>query len=164
MVMEFHTYVARIAMQLGNISEEEFLNKFICGLKPNTWTKLEFRDLKTIVKAVKWADTFDTRHYRKKDNQRYYGSFSSNSTSQDDNCREPMQIDVLKTVPNDITTPIQIDAFETKSQQVKLIKLTDKERIYLWSIGACFKCCKTGHMAREYPSKANNNNSWNSKR
>ena len=42
-----------------------------------------------------------------------------------------MQIDVLKTVPNDITTPIQIDAFETKSQQVKLIKLTDKERIYL---------------------------------
>ena len=34
--MEFHTYVARIAMQLGNISEEEFLNKFICGLKPNT--------------------------------------------------------------------------------------------------------------------------------
>src|SRR3981189_385052 len=83
-VTEYHTYLARIAMQLEKISEEEFIDKFIRGLKSNTRTELEFRDPKTIAEAVKWADTFDTRYYRKKDNQCYYGSFTSNSY-QDDN-------------------------------------------------------------------------------
>jgi hypothetical protein len=40
-------------MQLNNIGEEEFIDKFIRGLKPNTRTELEFRDPKTIVEAVK---------------------------------------------------------------------------------------------------------------
>ena len=155
-VTEYHTYLAQIAMQLGNISEEEFADKFIRGLKPNTRTELEFRDPKTIVEAVKWADTYDARFYRKKDNQRYYGSFSSNSSYQDDNRGEPMQIDVLRTAADDTPTSIQIDAFKTKSQPQKFKKLTDEERIHLRSIGACFKCRKQGHMARECPAKVNN--------
>ena len=148
-------------MQLDHMSDEEFLDKFIRGLKPNTRTELEFRDPQNIVDAVKWADTYDARYYRKKDNQRYYGSFSTQSTYED-NGREPMQIDVLRTV-NDTSTPVQIDAFRTKPQQSKLTKLSDEERIHLRSIGACFRCRKIGHMARECPSK-DNNTSGNSKR
>ena len=163
-VTEYHTYLARIAMQLEKISEEEFIDKFIRGLKSNTRTELEFRDPKTIAEAVKWADTFDARYYRKKDNQRYYGSFSSN-TYQDDNRGESMQLDVLQTTAynDNNAAPIQIDAFKTKPSSNKLIKLTDEERTHLRSLGACFKCRRPGHMARECPSKVNNN-SGNSKR
>jgi len=78
-VQEYHSHLARIAMQLNAINEEEFIDKFICGLKSNTRTELEFRDPKTIAEAVKWTDTFDARYYRNKTNQRYYGSFSSNT-------------------------------------------------------------------------------------
>jgi Ty3 transposon capsid-like protein/Zinc knuckle len=162
-VTEFYTYLARLTMQLKNISEEEFLDKFIRGLKPNTRTELEFRDPKTIEEAVKWADTFDTRYYRKKDNRRYYGSaFSSTSTYQDDNRGEPMQIDVLQTATDNTSTPVQIDAFKMKSQPFKLKRLSDEERTHLRNIGACFKCRKQGHMARECPSKVIN--SGNAKR
>jgi hypothetical protein len=146
-VTEYHTYLAQLAMQLGNTSQEEFLDKFIRGLKPNTRTELEFRDPRTIVEAVKWADTYDARYYRKKDQPRYYSPFPTNPRYQDDNRGEPMQIDAL----------------QTTSQQVKLTKLTNEERTHLRSIGACFRCRKQGHMARECPAKANNN-SGNSNR
>ena len=118
-------------MQLNNIGEEEFIDKFIRGLKPNTRTELEFRDPKTIIEAVKWADTFDAQYYRKRDNQRYYGSFLSSPTYQDDNHGEPMQLDVLQTTAHDNPTPIQIDAFKTKLSPTKLTKLTGKERTHL---------------------------------
>src|SRR3954462_174455 len=112
-------------MQLGvgKVNEEEFLNKFIRGLKPNTRMELEFRDPKTITEAVKWADTFDARYYRKKDNHRNYGSFPLNINYQDDNCEEPMQLDVLQTTTHSNTIPIQIDTFKTKSSATKLTKL-----------------------------------------
>ena len=158
-VTEFHTYLARIAMQLANINEDEFLHKFIRGLKSNTRTELEFRDPKTITDAVKWADTFDSRdsrYYQKKNNQHYYGSFSPSSTYQHDNRGEPMQIDLLRTNSDKTLTPIRIDTFKTKSQ-LSLGKLSDKERIHLRTIGACFKCRKQGHMACECPSKTYNN-------
>src|SRR5579862_3638561 len=150
-VAEYHTYLAQIAMQLGmdKGNEAEFLDKFIRGLKPNTRTELEFRDPKTIEEAVRWADTFDERYYRKRDHQRRYGPFTSNVVYQDDNRGEPMQLDVLQT-----TTPIHIDAFKTKSSPAKLTKLTDAERAHLRSLGTCFKCRRQGHMARECPIKA----------
>jgi len=146
-VTEYHTYLARLAMQIPNIGDEEFLDKFIRGLKPNTRTELEFRDPKTIVEAVKWADTFDARYYRKKDNQqRYYGSFGTSTLrNHEDNRGEPMQIDVLKTKP----------------RSSKLTKLTDQEREHLRNIGACFRCRKQGHRANKCPT---NENSENSKR
>jgi hypothetical protein len=143
-------------MQLGNINEEEFLDKFICGLKPNTRTELEFRDPKTIEEAVKWADTYDARYYRKKDSQRYYGFLAPNNSYQDDNRGEPMQIDVLQT-NNETSVPLQIDAFKMRPRQTKLQKLTDEERIHLRNTGACFRCRKQGHMAHNCTVKVYNN-------
>ena len=150
-------------MQLGNINADEFVDKFIRGLKPNTRTELEFRDPKIIEEAVKWADMFDARYYRKKDNQRYYGFLSSNHSYQEDNRGEPMQIDTLRTTNNETPTALQIDTFKTNPRQTKLMKLTDEERIHLRSIGACFRCRQQGHMAWECPVKFDDN-SGNPKR
>jgi len=52
-VQEYHSHLARIAMQLNTINEEEFIDKFIRGLKSNTRTELEFQDPKAIAEAVK---------------------------------------------------------------------------------------------------------------
>ena len=60
-VTEYNTHLAQLAMQIGNVSEEEYLDKFIRVLKPDTHTELEFRDPKSMRDAVKWAGTFDAR-------------------------------------------------------------------------------------------------------
>ena len=140
-------------MQLNTINEEEFIDKFIRGLKSNTRTELEFRDPKTIAEAVKWADTFDARYYHNRANQCYYSSFSSNISHQKDNRGEPMQLDTLRTTDHDASLTIQIDALKTKPQLTKLTKLTEEERTHLCNIGACFKCRKQGYMARECLNK-----------
>jgi len=129
-------------MQLNTINEEKFIDKFIRGLKSNIRTELEFRDPKTITEAVKWADTFDAQYYRNRANQRYYGSFSSNISYQEDNHGKSMQLDTLRTTDHDASSTIQIDALKTKSQPMKLTKLTEEERTHLHNIGACFKCRK----------------------
>src|SRR5436853_7812896 len=107
--MEYHTYLARLAMQLGvgKVNEEEFLDKFIRRLKPNTRTELEFRDPKTIKEAVKWADPFDARYYRKRNNHHNNGAFPSNNNYQDDNREEPIHPHVLKTPKHRNRTPMQ---------------------------------------------------------
>jgi len=69
-VLQYHAYLAQLTMQIGGISDEVFIDKFIRGLKPNTRTELEFRDPKTIAEAVKWADTYNVR-YMKKDTNNY---------------------------------------------------------------------------------------------
>src|SRR5271167_739208 len=146
-VTEYYIYLAQLAMELEK-GDEEFLDKFIRGLKPNTRTELEFRDPTTINEAVRWADTYDSRYYRKKDKAYSYGSFSTSPINQEDNRGEPMQIDALQAAQEN-STSIQIDAFKTTSQPTKLTKLTDEERTHLRNVGACFKCRKQGHMARE---------------
>jgi len=152
-VLQYHAYLAQLAMQIGGITDEVFIDKFIRGLKPNTRTELEFRDPKTIAEAVKWADTYNAR-YTKKDTSSYQPYNSS--SYQEDNRGEPMQLDLLRTNNDDAPSSIQIDALNTKSQPSKFKKLSDAERVHLRSIGACFKCRKQGHMARECPSKAKN--------
>ena len=150
-VMEYHICLSQTAMQLGNVSQEEFLDKFICGLKPNTWTELEFRNPQNITEAVKWADAFDAWYYCKKDSSSYY--YSSRHPQHEDNRGKPMQIDMLQTTldPTDISIPIQIDVLRMNLRSSKLKKLTDEEWTHLRSIGACFKYQKQGHMAWECP-------------
>jgi len=160
-VTEYHAYLAQLAMQIENISEEEFSNKFIRELKSNTRTKLKFRDPQIIEQTVKWANTLNARYYRKQNSQQYYNTFSSNQVYQEDNRGESMQIDTLQAI-NKTSAAIQIDAFKTKPRQFKLNKLTEKDRNHLRSIGACFRCRQKGHMAHECPSKTDNN-SKNSK-
>src|SRR5947207_10012166 len=55
--------------------------------------------------------------------------------------------------PDDTPDPIQVDVLKSRTRSSKLDKLTDEERTHLCSINACFKCRKTGHMARECPTK-----------
>jgi len=68
-----------------------------------------------------------------------------------------MQLDTLRTTDYDASSTIQINAFKTKPQPTTLTKLTKEERTHLRNIGACFKCRKQGHMARECLNKVGSN-------
>ena len=137
-------------MQMGGIDEPSFLNKFIHGLKPKTRTEVKLHDPQTLTDAVRLADRYDTIVYR----QSHLAS-PPRSSPQEDTRGEPMQLDTLHMT----SSPIQIDAFRTKTQPSKLRKLTNEERAHLHSTNACFKCRKQGHIARECPSKTSYPNS-----
>ena len=52
-------------MQLRDITEAIFLDKFIRGLKPKTKTEVELHDPQTLAEAVRLADRYDTIVYRR---------------------------------------------------------------------------------------------------
>ena len=141
-------------MQMGGIEEPSFLDKFICGLKPKTRTEVELHDPQTLTDAVRLADRYDTIVY-----QQSHLASPPRSSPQEDTRGEPMQLDALQAAVDDMANPVQIDALRTKARTSKLGKLTDEERAHLRSINACFKCRKTGHMARECPTKDSPGNS-----
>jgi Retrotransposon gag protein/Zinc knuckle len=144
-VSDYYARLTQLAMQLGEVEEERLVDKFVRGLKPKTRTEVELRDPQTLGEASRIADRFDTIVYRSP-------FVPLQSSHQEDTRGEPMQLDTLR------TTPVQIDAFRTKTQSSKLRKLTNDERAHLRSINACFKCRKQGHMARECPSKTEHPN------
>ena len=152
-VSDYYARLTQLAMQLGEVEEERLVDKFIRGLKPKTRTEVELRDPQTLEEASRIADRFDTIVYHRP-------SFvPSQSSHQEDTRGEPMQLDTLRMARIDTSTPVQIDAFRTKTQPSKLRKLTNDERAHLRSINACFKCRKQGHMARECPTKTSHPNS-----
>jgi hypothetical protein len=169
-VADYYIRFTNLAMQLtvngADIDQATLVDKFIRGLKSKTRTEVELRDPQSLDEATRIADRYDNIVYRdtfSKFQQSQSRPFWQQSSYQDDNRGEPMQIDALRTGnTSDQQSAIQIDAFKPKSQSSKLKKLTDAERAHLRSIHACFKCRQPGHMARDCPTQKNS--SKNSKR
>jgi hypothetical protein len=149
-VKEYYSHLAQLAMQIGTINEVEFLDKFVRGLKAKTKMEVIFRNPKTLDEALELADNYDSAMFRKA-----FNNFQPNfdSSWQGDTRGEPMHLDTLRSTSTDTRSAIQIDSFKTKSREPTLQKLSESERTRLRDIGACFKCRKQGHMARECTSK-----------
>ena len=146
-VSDYYARLTQFAIQLEEVDEERLVDKFIRGLKPKTRIEIELRDSQTLEGASRIADRFDTIVYHR-------STFAPSQTFHHEDTRgEPMQLDTLR------TTPMQINAFKTKTQPSKLRKLTNEERTHLRSINTCFKCRKQGHIARECPTKTSHPNS-----
>ncbi len=95
------------------------------------------------------TDSFDSIVYRK--TVPLTPSTPSHSYSNEyESGGQPMQIDAMrtkpKTPPNPRTTTL-------------LKKLTAEERTHLRNLGACFRCRKTGHLARECPTRSTSGSS-----
>ena len=145
-------YVAKfyeLGMQVPEMSRGLLLDKFLRGLKHKTRMELELKDPKSLEEAIRLADRYDSIVFTKGANwnKKYYGE----STPEYEPGGEPMLIDALHTKNPKSKSPEK----PSKGQPV-LHKLTDEERNRLRSLGACFKCRKTGHMARECPTNAKN--------
>ncbi len=161
-VSEYYARLTQLAMQLHEVDEERLVDKFVRGLKPKTRTEVELHDPQTLADASRIADRFDTIVYRK---PIYLPSRSPPTPYNNDSYGEPMQLDTLRfSKESNLPDNIQIDALKLKPNFTKLKKLSEEERTHLRSIGACFKCRKTGHMARECADKNSTLPSGNSRR
>jgi hypothetical protein len=170
-VSEYYTRLTQLAMQLGDITESIFVDKFIRGLKSKTKTEVELHDPQTLAEAVRLADRYDTIAYRRTHfvpSQSPYPDTCGQPMSpsfvpqpqqsfQEDTRGEPMQLDTLRMNHDDTSTTVQIGVFRIKAQPLK--KLTSEERAHLRSTYSCFKCRKQGHLARDCPTKTCHPNS-----
>lgn len=143
-VAEYVGRFYKLGMQLPPMEPTHLLDKFLRGLKPKTRMELELKDPQTLAEAIRLADRFDSIVYRK--TVPLAPSTPSHSYSNEyESGGEPMQIDAMRTKPKTPPTP----------RTTTLKKLTAEERTHLRNLGACFRCRRTGHLARECPSKAN---------
>ncbi len=153
-------YVAQlkdIALQLPTITAEEFLDKFIRGLKPRTRSEVELRDPQNIKEAIRAADRFDA----------ILGSRQSSRPSHNLQYHRPQY-----QVPYNQTTQHQRPRYQAPQNQApqyqghqsqgyqpmqlgstNLTRLTPQDRECLRQQGLCFKCRKPGHMARDCPTR-----------
>ena len=154
-------YVARflkLAMQIPNLTEEDILDKFIRGLKQKTRMELELKEPKTIAEAMRLADRYDSIMFTK--TVHLGQKTSKDSAIEYEPGGEPMQLDALrvstkgKSNSNSPAPKATKDSNATNAPVLK--KLTPEERDQLRNIGACFKCRKTGHMAKECPTNSKN--------
>jgi hypothetical protein len=152
-VVEYVAQFLKLAMQIPNLTADHLLDKFLRGLKPRTRMELELKEPKTIAEAIRLADRYDAIMFTKTVN---LGPSNSKGKAIDyEPGGEPMQLDAFrpdtkgkgsssssKPPNNNSTSPLK--------------KLTPEERDHLRSIGACFKCRKTGHMAKECSTNSKN--------
>jgi hypothetical protein len=142
-VAEYISRFCTLVMQLPKQEQPMLVDKFIRGLKPKTRMELELKDPHTLDEAFRLADRFDAIVYRQTydpNNNNYFGKPTPEPRYEDGG--EPMQLDAL--------------AFKSSKHQgsklgenQRLQKLTPEERAHLRNIGACYKCRKPGHLARE---------------
>jgi hypothetical protein len=155
-VADYTTRLYNVGMQIPGITKSQILDKFLRGLKTKTRMELELKDPATLDEAVRLADRYDTIMFGRTSfaNQR---PGRKELTNEYEPGGEPMQLDALRTPSKgQKSSSEKPKGQQHKDQQPALKKLTPEERDHLRNIGACFKCRKTGHMAKECPTNSKN--------
>jgi hypothetical protein len=150
-VAEYISRFCNLVMQLPEQSPLMLVDKFIRGLKPKTRIELELKDPKNLDEAFRLADRYDAIVYRKMFSTEMH-NYSKPTAIEYEAGGEPMQLDALHLNKN---TKGKHQGTKLR-ENTRLQKLSDEERTHLRRLGACFKCRKTGHMARECSEPAKN--------
>ena len=108
------------------MSEEDHLDKFMRGLKPDIQEKVAIQQPTNLADACRIANTIDTIRHQARMTTTTTRTWNSPKT----NGPIPMEIDAIRRGG-----------------------LTDKERDHLRKVGGCFFCREVGHMARACPKK-----------
>jgi hypothetical protein len=143
-----------ITLQIPDITDQEKLDRFVRGLKPRLQRELAIREPATLDDAIRMAERIDVLDFSWQ--QRSYRAASA------DNHRsrpEPMELGNIETKAlaaihrtSDNTHPRALQpSLESKPRAPYRKPLTDEDRQRLRNAGACFKCRKTGHLARDCP-------------
>ena len=159
-VTEYVSRLQTLVLLLKIGDNDAVLDKFIRGLKPRTKIEVELKDPKDLEEAIRLADRYDTIVYQKASNSSYDPWAQSitrprgQPKQEEDTRGEPMQLDALN--PKRKSEPKK-KAPQSSSPASGLVKLTPEERDRLHESGACFKCRKIGHMAKDCPTRTTKN-------
>lgn len=118
-VLLYNTAFRELMLELPHMHEEDRIHTYIKGLKPNVASLVAMSRPTTLLEAQQSADTADSIQFQHLPRRNF------------DNPRPHPDYKG--------PTPMDLDAIS---------KLTDSERERLRKNGGCFRCRKTGHMAR----------------
>ena len=141
-VSDYIAQFCSLAMQLPTQQDSIMIHKFIRGLKSKTRMELELKDPQSLSEAFRLADRFDSIVYQQKFNTFIDKPSVKPTVNFQYESGEPMQLDTFRTMTSKVT----------KNTSKPLQRLSTEERTRLQSMGACFKCRRPGHMARECPN------------
>ena len=157
-VYTFHA----LCLDVGHVSEDEKLDRFVRGLKPRVQQEVELQDPHTLEKTMQIAQRIDSIQWtgRMRQQTRYQQSGSSASwenrefqikrevnvvTHENDSKREQL---------NDVNQRRTMRRRQTRwNHPNKSNQLTEQERQNCLSNKLCFRCKREGHMIRECPLK-----------
>jgi hypothetical protein len=131
--------------QAPQMSEDERMAWFLRGLKPHTRIQTEFTRPVTLVDAIEQATRIDDILYS------HSSRTSHNQRPTNRSAPEPMQLGAVGRADTRATPSHNING-----TQPRLAKLTGEDREHLRSIGACFRCRKTGHVSANCPLRLGN--------
>ena len=172
-IQEYNAAFNEVITRIDDMSEADKVDKYIDGLKQALRVKVASTLTKTLLESMTvavqleaaWATTRDRitpAGYNRNNNRvqpaaaaarnvdavhgppMHLGRMSLHDHKNDDN-----RDDEEKPAPSHELAAIQ-------PQRGPLPKLTDAERARLSATGGCFRCRKTGHMARDCPDIAKN--------
>lgn len=146
-------------LRIPHITDDEKKDRFIRGLKPKIMHDVKMRAPDSFDEAVRLAVRLDSLDIWRPSNPRDHGRTGNSNPSRP----EPMDLDVhavtstpaaLHPYVNAIikSRPGTPTAFNSRPPRKPL---TDREREDFRKKGICFKCRRSGHMARECPENLN---------
>ena len=130
-----------LALQIGDLSPAETLDRFVAGLKPNIRERVELEDPKDIYRAMHIAQRMDSIHSRR----------STTTTT-----TQPSQSSTSAPAPEAVTdtaTPMELGAMRPQSGNQRKFprKLGPGDRKRFKDQDRCFKCREIGHWHGECP-------------
>ena len=124
-VRAYATEFRKVILEIGNVSEDEKLDRFIRGLKFNVRKEVELREPQTLTEAIGISERYDSISFAI---SRARTPFFPRRTNLGSTEHVPMEIN-----------------------RIKIPKLTEELKIKLQQEGKCFFCRKEGHMISECP-------------
>ena len=124
-VQQYVKEFREITQQIPGITAEELLHRFINGLKPLVQKEVDKTEPATLEQAIRLAEKID-----------YY------------EMKQRMPIDRFKASRNE-PTPMELGTVNTKYLSNRRSQLSDEKKLELQRKGACYKCEKLGHRAKD---------------
>lgn len=141
-VAAFYAEFMRLVLQIPGITEDEKMDRFLSGLKPNLQREVTIRNPDTFKEMVKLAHTLDPLFFNP--NRPSSGTLFGRLTAAGPGGAEPMELGSIDSQPGP-SRPF--------GQRPRLTE-ADKERFR--QEGRCFYCKELGHIALRCPNKRGN--------
>jgi len=138
--LKYVTDFRNIVEQVKDMSETDKIMTFMEGLRPATQAEVDYHMPERLEEAMKMAINYDNAHFRKPSTSK---AVAKTSQKKERIVYVPPR---LETSSHETTEPMDLDSINRSKEHTK--KKSNKP-----SSDACYRCGKTGHIARNCKDK-----------